>query len=69
MNALKVVFKDLIKKCIKKYSKDNTYGVGFIRSQINTLLTSMIPVIRWVMVILIIIVIIGGIELEGKSDE
>lgn len=71
VNALKIVFKDLIYKCIKNYSKkEEKYGVGFIKSQINTLLTAMIPIVRWIMVVLIIICIIGGtIEPKEKSDK
>lgn len=69
MNALKIVFKDFIHRYIKKHSKDKNYGVGFIRSQINTLLTAMIPVVRWIMVILVIICIIGGTTIDGKNDK
>lgn len=70
INALKIVFKDLIVKCFKKYGKRNTEGVGFIKSQINTLLTAMIPVVRWIILILIIIcIIVGNINLEEKSDK
>lgn len=70
MNALKIVFKVLIVKCFKKYGKRNKKSVGFIKSQINTLLTAMIPFVRWIMLILIIICIIAGsINLEEKSDK
>lgn len=68
MNALKIVFKDYIYRCIKKYGKDKNYGVGFIRSQINTLLIAMIPIVRWIMVILVIICIIAGIAIDDGSD-
>lgn len=69
MNALKIVFKDYIRRCIKRYGKDKNHGVGFIRSQINTILTAMIPIVRWIMVILLIICIIAGTNIDGKDDK
>lgn len=63
IQILQIVFKDHIKKVLKK---TNANGVGFVKGTINSLLVSMIPFLRWIFVSLFVLVIIAGANIKEE---
>lgn len=63
IQILQIVFKDYIKKALKK---TNTNGAGFVKGTINSLLVSMIPFLRWIFVSLFVLVIIAGANIKEE---
>lgn len=64
IQALKIVFKSQIKKAFKRC---NTNGVGFVKGTINCLLVSMIPVMRWLFVLLFAMVIFASCFIDEEK--
>lgn len=64
IRILNIVFKNSITKAFKKTNKT---GVGTIKATINSLLIAMIPVLRWIFVLLVFMVIFSATFIDEEK--